>query len=198
MKQATSPAAIRLMKMWGGSLVKATGATNSAGRSRRAVGPIPTKCMLPRSPAAHVLRDSALVRVRAVKRGPNLSHPEDDLLGCPSRPSPPVERPLGHQALRAVGAGWSGSCTAAWPVGSPTRSRSPGRPPNRQPDRGERGMPGGATPGVLATWIARGPVVPVGQGCREVKRMGRPGWSADRSGRRRRRHQPAGEFGCMP
>jgi hypothetical protein len=35
--------------------------------------------------------------------------------------------------------GWSGSCMAVWPTGSLTRSRSPGRPRRRSPDRGSGG-----------------------------------------------------------
>jgi hypothetical protein len=46
------------------------------------------------------------------------------------------------------GTGWSGSCMAAWPAGSPTRSSWPGRPPRSK--AGGRGC----TPGLLAAWIA--------------------------------------------
>jgi hypothetical protein len=67
--------------------------------------------------------------------------------------------------------GWSGSCTAAWPAGSPTRSSWPGRPPKPRLEL-ERGA-GGAIP--RRYWplgSPRGSVVQVGQRCREVKRDG--------------------------
>jgi hypothetical protein len=41
--------------------------------------------------------------------------------------------------------GWSASCTAAWPIGWPTRTSWPGQPPSRPPDDGAGGA-GGATP----------------------------------------------------
>ena len=38
-------------------------------------------------------------------------------------------------------------------------------------------MPGGTPPGVAATWIARGPVVQVGQRCQRRNRRALPRWS---------------------
>lgn len=63
--------------------------------------------------------------------------------------------------------GWSASCTAAWPAGSPIRNRSPGPPPKRPPDRSCGGAGGAVPPVILVIWVALGPV---GQGCCEVKR----------------------------
>jgi hypothetical protein len=68
------------------------------------------------------------------------------------------------------GTGWSVSCTAAWPTGSPTRSRSPGPPPDTA-----AGGAGGEPPAMLANSGRPGPVVQMGQGCREVKRDGTAG-----------------------
>ena len=62
------------------------------------------------------------------------------------------------------------------------------------------GAGGGAapSPGVLASWIARATVVPVGQRCRPSSAMGRPGSMPACIDRRRRRHHPVIEFGRLP
>jgi hypothetical protein len=67
--------------------------------------------------------------------------------------------------------GWWESCMAAWSTGPPTKSSSPGRPPKRPPEH-ERGCRGVQPRRYWAAWLARGPVVPVGQRCREVMRDG--------------------------
>jgi transposase len=70
--------------------------------------------------------------------------------------------------------GWSASCMAAWPAGSPTRSRSPGPPPNRPPDLSSGGA-GGATPGDTGSLDRPGASGAGRAGCREVKRDGTAG-----------------------
>ena len=81
-----------------------------------------------------------------------------------------------HQALRALGnrlVGILHGCLAhriayqeqvAWPAAEPP------------PDHKSGGVPGGCNPpAILATRLARGPVVQLGQRCREVKRDGTAG-----------------------
>jgi hypothetical protein len=81
---------------------------------------------------------------------------------------------LGDEQAEAVA--WLalvGSCTAVWPIGSPTRSRSPGPPPNRRSEL--RSRAGGATPRRTGHLDHPGAGVQLGQGCREVKRDGTAG-----------------------
>jgi hypothetical protein len=62
---------------------------------------------------------------------------------------------IGQALLRVTGlrwwkrseTAWSVSCTVAWPTGSPTRNRSPGRSRRRRPEQRSRGVPGVHPPG---------------------------------------------------
>ena len=62
--------------------------------------------------------------------------------------------------------GWWGSCTAAWPTGSPIRSSWPGRPPN-QASRGVQ------PPGDTGHLACPGPVVQVGTDAARSSAIGR-------------------------
>ena len=53
--------------------------------------------------------------------------------GAAMTPTAPVAPPTTRRYGRS-GTGWLGSCTAAWPAGSPTRSSWPGQPRSRPPD----------------------------------------------------------------
>jgi hypothetical protein len=79
--------------------------------------------------------------------------------------------------------------TAAPPVARAAASRL---------TRSAGGAGGCNPPAMLATRIARGPVVPTGRDAARSSAMGRPGSLAAGSGRRRRRHRTANEFGRMP
>jgi hypothetical protein len=95
--------------------------------------------------------------------------------------------------------GWSASCTAAWPIGWPTRSSWPGQPPSRPPEQRSGGAGGCNPPAILAAWIARGPAVQVGQGCREVKRDGTAGFAGlvDQTAAEGGTTQPASSAACL-
>jgi hypothetical protein len=73
------------------------------------------------------------------------------------------------------GTGWLGSCTAAWPVGSPTRSSLPGRLARRRRDYGSRGAGGCNPPAILATGLPGGPWCRWGRVAARSSAMGRPG-----------------------
>jgi hypothetical protein len=84
-----------------------------------------------------------------------------------------------HRAARAKSDRGMPRCWLIWsaPTGTTTaRSRVTARRPGRLAGHGDGGLSRGAAgcnpPAMLATWMARGPVVPVGQACPRVK--GRP------------------------
>jgi hypothetical protein len=90
---------------------------------------------------------------------------------------------------------------AAYGGARPMTSSWPGRHPLPWPPDhsgwGCRGR-GHPSPGVLANWIARATVVPMGHRCREVKHDGTAGLVGCWIRCRRRRHHPADELGRLP
>src|SRR5215207_7144678 len=91
-------------------------------------------------------------------------------------PTGPVAPATTRRSVRWA-TGWSESCTAAWPAGSPTRSRSPGRPP----DQGSGGCRGVQPPGDAGHLLAQGRVVQVGRRCQRRNRRGERSWPVCRA-----------------
>ena len=89
----------------------------------------------------------------------------------PTAPAvPPITRRSGRWAT-----GWSASCTVVWPDGSPTRSRSPGRPPRQWPEQRSGGCRGVQPPAILATRSPGGRRCRWGRAAARSRAMGRPG-----------------------
>jgi hypothetical protein len=104
----------------------------------------------------------------------------------------PIIRRSGPWAI-----GWWASCTAAWPTGSSTRSRSPADSGRSRLTSGAGGA-GGCHPGDAGHLDRPEARVPTGRDAARSSAMGRPDSLAAGSGGRRRRHHPAGEFGRIP
>jgi transposase len=90
--------------------------------------------------------------------------------GVAMTPTEPAAKPITRRCA-PWGTGWWGSCMAAWPTGSPTRSRPPGRPWTPPPDLRSGGCRG-CNPRRTGHLDRPGTGGADRAGCREVKRDG--------------------------
>jgi Transposase IS116/IS110/IS902 family len=86
-----------------------------------------------------------------------------------------------HQALRALGNRLVGILHGCLAHRVPYQEQVAWPTPKRPPDQCSGGCGGVQPPGDTGHWIARGPAVQVGQGCREVKARGERSWPSARS-----------------